>query len=132
MVATRHPQALSQNAEVDPMGLLTVNYSVHGAVDVQQQTIVTTVLRQRSVCSETTSQEVMHDDGGVDFLREGCPFHHLLTGRRGNVQVVTLDFTGFRLSLLNSFLNEQEAITPTHEGLRVDVFVVFGEVQTTT
>jgi len=42
---------------------------------------------------------------------------------------VTLDFTRFSLSLLIASTNK-EAIAPAHEELRVDVFVIFGEVKT--
>jgi len=43
---------------------------------------------------------------------------------------VTLDFTRFSLSLLIASATNKEAIAPAHEGLRVDVFVIFGEVKT--
>jgi hypothetical protein len=46
VVTTRHPQTLGKNAEVDTVVLLTVDYSVHRTVNVQQNTVTAAPLSQ--------------------------------------------------------------------------------------
>jgi hypothetical protein len=130
VVTTGHPQTLGQNAEVNTVILLTVDYRVHRPVDVQQHTVVTTPVRQGGVGGETSGQEVMHDDGHFEFFSVLGPLDHFFAGGSGHVQVVTLNFAGFCLSLVDGIGHKQEAIAPPLEGLGVNVLVVFGEVET--
>ena len=82
------------------------------------------------VGGKTTGQEVVHDDGHFEFFGVLGPLQHFFAGGSGHVQVVTLDFTGFSLRLMDSIRYEQEAIAPPLERLGVDVLVVFSEVET--
>src|SRR5512140_3687762 len=125
VVTTRHPQGFSQYTEVNTVVLLTVNNGVHSTVNVQQNTVLTTPMRQGGVSCETCGQVVVHDDGHFEFFSVLSPFQHLFTGRRGYVQVVTLDFAGFCLCFVDCFCYEQEAIAPSLEWCRVDVFIIF-------
>ena len=45
------------------------------------------------------------------------------------ITVVALEFAGLGGGLVDPFHAVQEAVAPVHEGLRVDVLVVLGEVQ---
>ena len=130
VVTTRHAQTLGQHAEVDSVVLLTVDHRVHGAVDVQQHPVVAAPVGQGGVGGKAPGQEVMHDDGHVEFLSVLSPLQHFFAGGGGHVQVVTFDFAGFSLGLVDGVCDEQEAIAPALEGLGVDVFVILGEVQT--
>jgi hypothetical protein len=130
VVTPRHPQALSQNAEVDAVVLLPVDYRVHCPVNVQQHTVVATPVSQRRVSGKTTGQEVMHDDGHVELFRILGPLQHFFAGGSGHVQVVTFNLTSFCLGLVDGICYEQKAIAPALERLGVDVLVIFGEVKT--
>src|SRR4028118_888579 len=54
VITTGHPQTLSENAEVNTVVLLTVNYRVHRTVDVQQYTVTAAPLSEGGVSGETT------------------------------------------------------------------------------
>ncbi len=71
----------------------------------------------------------MHDDRHVEFLGELGALVHLLRRRRGDVEVVALALAGLGLGLVDRLGHEAEAVPPAHEGLRVDVLVVLGEVE---
>ncbi len=109
---------------------MTVNHSVHRTVNVEQHAVLTTPLRQTGVGCEATSDEVVHDDRLVEFFSELSALIHLFGSVSSHVEVVTLALARFLFSNLDSFRNELEAVLPALERLRVDVLVVFGEVQT--
>ena len=109
---------------------VTINHSVHGTVNVQQHAILAAPLRQTGVGCEATGNEVVHDDGLIEFLSELSPLIHLFGSIGSHVEVVTLPLARFLFSNLDSFRYEFEAVLPALERLRVDVLVVFREVQT--
>ncbi len=131
VVATRQTQDLGQHAEVDAVVRVAVKHGVHGAVDVQQHAVVAAPLRQAGVGAEAAGDVVVHDDGRADFLGVLRTLEHFVRGRGGHVQVVALALAGFLLGLERGFLHEVETLLPAHEGLRVDVLVVLGEIETT-
>jgi hypothetical protein len=71
----------------------------------------------------------VHDDRRAQLLGVFGALVHFFGRRRGNVQVVTLTLAGFRLGLVNRLHAEIETVIPAHERLRIDVFVVLGEVE---
>src|SRR2546426_4277605 len=42
---------------------------------------------------------------------------------------MSLDLAGFSAGLVNGLHTVEEAVPPAHEGLRVDIFVIFHEIQ---
>ena len=132
VVTTRQAQHFGQHAEVDAVVRVAVEHGVHGAVDVQQHAVVAAPVGQAGVGGQTPGEVVVHDDRRADFFRVFSALVHLFRSGRGHVEVVAFALTGFALGFFNGFLHEVKALTPPHEGLRVDVLVVFGEVQTTT
>ncbi len=130
VVATRQTQHLGQHAEVNAVVRVAVEHGVHGAVDVQQHAVIATPVGQAGVGREAAGQVVVHDDGCADFLGELGTLVHLFGRGGGHVQVVALALAGLTFRLEGGFVHEGETVTPTHEGLAVDVLVVFGEVET--
>ena len=114
---------------MDTVVRVTVEHRVHGTVDVQEHAVVATPLGQAGVGAEAAGDVVVHDDGRADLLGVLGTLEHLVRGRRGDVQVVTLTLAGLALGLVDRVHDEIEALTPAHEGLRVDVLVVLGEVE---
>src|SRR3569623_1502320 len=129
VVAARQTEGLGQHAEVDAVVRVAVEHGVHGAVDVQQHAVVTTPVGETRVGGETAGQVVVHDDGRAQGFGVFGAFVHLFRGRRGDVQVVTLALAGLLLRLVDGFHHKVEAVVPAHEGLAVDVLVVFGQIQ---
>src|SRR3569833_333258 len=129
MVAARQTEGLGQHAEVDTVVRVAVEHGVHGAVDVQQHAVVTAPIGETRVGGEAAGQVVVHDDGRAQGLGVFGALVHLFRGRRGDVQVVTLALAGLLLRLVDGFHHKVEAVVPAHEGLAVDVFVVFGQIQ---
>lgn len=74
----------------------------------------------------------MHDNRNAEISGNLRSEEHPFTGASCRIEVVTLHFTRFGLYLVGSFANEKEPITPPHEWLRVDIFIVLREVKTTT
>ena len=101
---------------------------MHGAVDVQQHTVVAAPVGQARVSAETAGDVVVHDDRRAElFCMFGTLIHHF-RGGRGHVQIVAFTLAGLVLSFQGGFMHEVKTLTPTHKRLAVDVFVVFGEI----
>ena len=73
--------------------------------------------------------QVNHDDDGAERLGEFRALIHVFHGARGDVQVMALDFTRRGGSLVDGFHAVQETVAPVHEGLGIDILIVFHEVQ---
>ncbi len=73
--------------------------------------------------------EVDHDDDRAELLGELGALVHLLHRAGGDVEVGALDLAGRGLRLVDRLHAVEEAVAPVHEGLRVDVLVVLGEVE---
>ncbi len=110
------------------MGLLPGVGAVAGAVEVQDDAVGTRPLGHR-LHRGVADGEVDHDDDRADLLGELGPFVHLLHRPRGDVHVVALDLSRCRRAALDALDRIAVAIAPAHEGLRVDVLVVLGEVE---
>jgi hypothetical protein len=63
------------------------------------------------------------------LARELGPLVHILHRRGGDVEIGTLDLAGFRHRLVDAIHAVEIAVAPMHERLRIDVFVVLGEVE---
>ena len=112
-----------------PWWRVAVDHRVHGAVDVQQHAVVAAPVGQPRVGAEAAGEEVVHDDRHAELLGVLGALVHLLGGRRGHVEVVALPLARLGLGLADRLGHEREAVAPAHEGLRVDVLVVLGEVE---
>ena len=110
------------------MGLLARVGPVPGAVQVQQHPVRAGPLRHRRH-RRVADGEVHHDDDRADLPGELRPLVHLLHRGRGDVHVVALDLARAGRRAVDRFHRVQVAVAPAHEGLRVDVLVVLGEVQ---
>ena len=73
--------------------------------------------------------QVDHDDVRAELLGELRPLVHRLHRPGGHVEVVTLQFSAVGLCPIDRFHAEEEAITPVHERLRIDVLVILGEIE---
>ena len=73
--------------------------------------------------------QVNHDDDGAKRLGKFSALVHVFHGTGGDVQVMALDFTRRGGSLVDRFHTVKETVTPVHEGLRIDILIVFHEVQ---
>ena len=74
--------------------------------------------------------EVDHDDDAAEFFGEFCSFVHVFHCCSSDVHVVAFDLAGFGTGTVDSFHTVEEAITPAHEGLGVDVLVILDKIQT--
>ena len=75
------------------------------------------------------NDQIDHDDVGSEGFRKLGSAIHFLHVSRSHIKIVTLDLARVCLSFVDSLHTKQEAITPVHEGLTVDVFVVLGEIK---
>ena len=75
--------------------------------------------------------QVDHHDHAAQFLGEFGAAVHLFHGAGGHVEVAALDLAGGGTGLVDRVHHVQEAVTPVHEGLAVDVLVVLHEVEAT-
>ncbi len=129
MITAGQAQDLGQHAEVNAVVGVAVEHGVHGAMDVQQHPVLPAPVGQAGVGAEAAGDVVVHDDGCAELLGELGPLVHLFRRRRRDVQIVPLALAGFLLRLVDRLHHELEAVAPAHERLRVDVFVVLGEIQ---
>ena len=121
---------LRDDAERHAVRLLARVRAVAGAVQMQDHAVRAGPVRHRRH-RRVADREVLHDDDRADLLGELGALVHVLHRRRGDVEVVTLDLAGGGLCALHGLHDVDVAVTPAHEGLRVDVLVVLREVQTT-
>ena len=99
------------------MVTLTVNYCVHRTVNVKKKSVVTTVRSKRSVCCESSSKVVVHDNRHTEFFSTNCTLDHLVNVSSCSVKVVSFNFPSLSLRLVDSLSYEKETVTPTHEWL---------------
>ena len=114
---------------MNAVDLLAVDDGMHCSVDVEQQSVIPAVRRQRSVGREAARNIIMHNDGHAQLFRYNCSLEHFFAGASCGVEIMALHFAGFRLGLVDRFCYEQESVAPPHKWLRVDVLVVFREVE---
>ena len=73
--------------------------------------------------------QVHHHDHRAQVFGKLGALVHVFHGGGGDVQVAALDLAGLGAGLVDGFHHKQKAVTPVHEGLAVDVFVVLHEIQ---
>ena len=110
------------------MRLLPGVGAVAGAVQVQDHVVAPRPFRHR-LDRGVADHQVDHDDDAAERLGELRPLVHVLHGPGGDVQIGALDLAGQRLGPVHRLHAVQEPVAPVHEGLRVDVLVVLGEVE---
>jgi hypothetical protein len=130
VVAAQQAKHLGQHAEVDAVLRDAVDHACMARWTCSSMPLSRHQLGQAVMRGPAERQVVAHDDRRADLLGELGALVHLLDVRRGDVEIVALALAGLGLGLLDGFLAELEAVAPAHEGLRVDVLVVLGEVET--
>jgi hypothetical protein len=73
--------------------------------------------------------QIDHDDDGAQALGEFRTLVHILDGCSGDVEIRTLHLAGGSAGFIDGIHHIEEAVAPMHEGLRIDVLVVFHEIQ---
>ena len=99
-----------------------------GAMQMQDHVVAARPFRHR-LDRGVADHEIDHDDDRAELLGEFGALVHVLHGAGGDVEIGALDLAGRRLRLVDGLHAIQEAVAPMHEGLRVDVLVVLGEVE---
>ena len=102
--------------------------AVAGAVHVQHHVVLTAPERHR-LDGGIADHQIDHDDDRTEVLGELGAAVHFFHGAGSHVQVMALHFAGGGSGALHRFHDEQVAVAPVHERLRVDVLVVFHEVE---
>src|SRR5579863_7849330 len=77
-------------------------------------------------------RQIDHHNRAAQFLGELSALVHLLHSPSSDVQVMPFDLAGDGYGAVHCFHAKEIAIAPAHEGLTVNVLVVFGEVEPTT
>ena len=99
-----------------------------GAMQMQDHVVVPRPFRHR-LDRRVADHQVDHDDDRAQLFGEFGALVHVLHRRSGDVQIGALDLAGFRLRLVDRLHAVEESLAPVHEGLRVDVLVVLGEIE---
>ena len=102
--------------------------SMPGTVHVHDHVIAAAPLGHGLDCGPADHQIHHHHHAAQLFGHFGA-FVHRFHGAGGDVQVAALDLAGDRLRLVHRVHHVQKAVTPVHEGLRIDVFIVLHEIQ---
>ncbi len=109
-----------------------VEDGMHRPVDMQQHAVVAAPVGKGRVRAEPGREVIMHDDPATQFLGKLGPFEHFLNSWGRDIQVMPLALAGLGFSLINRFNHVFKSVAPAHERLRVDVFIVLGEIETAT
>ena len=123
-----HAHPLADDAEVHAVVLLARIGGITGAMQVQNHVVLARPLRHR-LDRGVADDQVDHDDGRAERARELGSFVHVFHGAGGDVEVVTLHFTGRGRSAIDRLHAVEKAVPPAHEGLAVDVLIVLDEVE---
>jgi len=99
-----------------------------GAMQMQDHVVAARPFRHR-LDRGVADHEIDHDDGGAELAGKLRALVHVLHRRGGNIEIGALDFAGRGLGAIDRLHAIEEALAPMHEGLRVDVLVVLGEVE---
>ena len=99
-----------------------------GAVEMQDHVVLARPFRHR-LDRGVADDEVDHHDDRAELLGEFGALVHVLHRRGGDVEIGALDLAGRGLRPVDRLHAVEEAVAPVHEGLRVDVLVVLGEVE---
>src|SRR3569833_1326086 len=102
-----------------------------GAVQMQDHVIPARPVRH-GLNGGVADDQVDHDNDRAQLLGKLGSLVHVLHGAGGDVQIVTLDFTGGGLGTVDRFHAVEKAVAPVHERLRVDVFIILVEIQAAT
>ena len=129
VVHTGQTQPFRDHAEADAVVFLAGIGAVTCAVHVQDHVVVAAPFADR-LDRGPTDDQVDHDDDTAQLFCELGAGVHLFHGGGSDVQVMALDLAGFGAGLVDGLHAVEEAITPVHKGLRVDVLVVLHKVQT--
>ena len=88
MIASGEPQQLREYAKMNTVLGVPVDNRVHGAVDMQQQTVVPTPVRETRIGTPASGDVIVHDNARPQCFGVFCAFVHLLRRRSGHVEVV--------------------------------------------
>ena len=97
-------------------------------MQMQDHVIATAPFRHR-LDRGIADHQVDHDDDGAERLRELGALVHVFHRAGSDVEVGALDLARCGLRLVDGFHAVEESVAPVHEGLRVDVLVVLGEIE---
>src|SRR5208337_1465759 len=128
MIDARKPHPFGDDAERDAVSLLPRVGRMSGAMEMQDHVVPARPLRHR-LDRRIADHEIDHDDDRTELLGELGPLVHVLHRRGGYVEIAALDLAGRSLGLVDRLHAIEKAVAPMHEGLRVDVLVVLGEVE---
>ena len=121
-----HP--FGDDAERDAVRLLPRVGAVPGPVQMQDHVVAARPFGHR-LDRGIADHEIDHDDAGAELLGEFGALVHVLHRAGGDVEIGALDLAGRGLRLVDRLHAVEKAVAPVHEGLRIDVLVVLGEVE---
>src|SRR5439155_3470632 len=124
-----HP--FGNHAEGNAMRLLPRVCSMTGTVQVQDQAVLAGPF-SHGLDGGVADGQVDHDDDTTQLLGKLGTLVHVFHGGGSDIHVMALDLTGLSAGLVDCLYTIEEAVTPAHEGLRVDIFIVLHKVQATT
>ena len=110
------------------MVFLTCVGAVTCAVHVHDHVILAAPFGHR-LDGGVANDQIDHDNDAAQIAGKLSTFIHGFHRASCNVEVRAFDLAGNSLCFVHCVHHIQEAITPVHKGLRVDVFVIFHEVQ---
>src|SRR5258706_5702643 len=123
-----HP--FGNHTERNAMRLLASICAMACPVQVQNQTVLACPFSHRLDRSIANGQ-IDHDDDTSQLLRKLGSLVHIFHRCSRNVHVMSLDFPGLSTGLVDGLYTIEETVTPAHERLRVDIFVILHKVQAT-
>ncbi len=97
-------------------------------VQVKNHVVAARPVGHRLDCG-VADHQIDHHDHRAELLGEVGALVHRFERPGRHVQVVALDLAGSRLRAIDRFHAVQKPVAPVHEGLRVDVLVILGEVE---
>src|SRR6056300_547928 len=117
MIATRQPKHFSQHSEVNAMIWVSVENSVHRAVNVQKHSVVATPVCKTSIRRKSAGEIVMHDNWCAYFFSVFGSLVHFFWSRGGHVEIVTFALTCLSFRFVNRLHDKIESLTPAHKWL---------------
>ncbi|OPZ12305.1 MAG: hypothetical protein BWZ07_01427 [Alphaproteobacteria bacterium ADurb.BinA280] len=129
MIDTGQTQPFRHHAEADAVVLLTCVSAVTSAMHVHDHVVLACPV-SHALDRAPSDDQIQHDHDRAQFLSEFCTLIDIFHGRAGDVQVGAFHLAGRGTGFVDAIHDVEKAVTPVHEGLRVDVLVVLHEVQT--
>ncbi len=128
VVDAREAHPFCDDAKRDAVRLLARIGRMAGAVQVQDGVVPARPFRHR-LDRGVADDQIDHHDDRAELLGEIGALVHVLHRGGGDVEIGSLDLPGRRLRLVDRLHAIEETVAPMHEGLRVDVLVVLGEIE---